>query len=75
MRFKISTTDDGWPEFIHDMESGAAIIELSENHDWTWITEDLDPKWDDKRYSWAIANTIVEALNRANIPKPNIEVI
>ena len=57
------------PLKIYDMETGAEVITVAENHDWDWFGG-VDPDWSNEKYVRAIAETIVNALNKADIPKP-----
>lgn len=57
------------PLKIYDMETGAEVITVAENHDWDWLGG-ADPDWSNEKYVRAIAETIVNALNKADIPKP-----
>jgi len=57
------------PLKIYDMETGAEVITVEENHDWDWFGG-VDPDWSNEKYVRAIAETIVNALNKADIPKP-----
>lgn len=72
-RFIARKPDENGHIWIHDMESGAGVICVEDNHDWFWIDEEIDPTWDEREYIRRIAEQIVKVLNESEIPKPSIE--
>lgn len=71
-RFQATQLDKNNEIWIHDMKSGAGVVRVEPNHDWFWVDKEVDENWDEQEYVTKIAETIVEALNKAEIPKPNI---